>query len=113
MNNDIKVKWVEGLQSGNYKQGPSYLKRGDQFCCLGVLCDLHSKETDTSWVKSYENDQGPRYLGAYDVLPQKVMDWAGLTESNPKIIDLGLSLAELNDLGKTFEEIANIIDHAL
>lgn len=39
-------KWVDALESGEYKQGKSYLwqeKNGvDSFCCLGVACDVYA-----------------------------------------------------------------------
>lgn len=34
-------KWVRALRSGKYKQGRGALRPvADQFCCLGVLCDV-------------------------------------------------------------------------
>ena len=38
-----KKSWVEGLRSGNYKQGRGHLRQSngeDVFCCLGVLQDI-------------------------------------------------------------------------
>ena len=40
MEPELKQKWIEALVSGKYKQGTQALKRADNFCCLGVLCDL-------------------------------------------------------------------------
>ena len=37
---DLVKRWVANLRSGNYKQGKSRLRIEDQFCCLGVLCDV-------------------------------------------------------------------------
>jgi len=41
----MKVKdaqeWANFLRSGDYEQGDTYLKEGDNYCCLGVLNDLH------------------------------------------------------------------------
>jgi hypothetical protein len=43
---EIKTLWLEALRSGRYKQGFYRLKSGgDNFCCLGVLCDLYIQET--------------------------------------------------------------------
>lgn len=33
-------KWSRALRSGKYKQGKGQLRDGDNFCCLGVLCDV-------------------------------------------------------------------------
>jgi len=46
MNPELKKKWVDALRSGEYKQGKSYLRSSDSYCCLGVLADVIIKETD-------------------------------------------------------------------
>lgn len=40
MDNELKVKWVDALRSGNYVQGQQALCNGGNFCCLGVLCEV-------------------------------------------------------------------------
>lgn len=41
MNGELKAKWLEALRSGRYKQGQGRLRdESNQFCCLGVLCDV-------------------------------------------------------------------------
>lgn len=41
MNGELKAKWLEALRSGKYKQGRGRLRdESNQFCCLGVLCDV-------------------------------------------------------------------------
>jgi hypothetical protein len=42
VNKDIKTKWVEALRSGKYKQGRGFLQRNNEFCCLGVLCEVQN-----------------------------------------------------------------------
>ena len=49
MNKDIKTLWVAALRSGDYEQAQGVLKRDGGFCCLGVLCDLHSKQYERKW----------------------------------------------------------------
>lgn len=65
MNPKIKKKWVKALRSGKYKQGRGGLltkkntewdprdaafekglvwPKQDQYCCLGVLCDVAGKD---------------------------------------------------------------------
>lgn len=39
-NIDVLKKWVIALRSGQYKQGRSFLCRDNQYCCLGVLCEI-------------------------------------------------------------------------
>lgn len=113
MKKKIAEKWVAALRSGEYKQGTKYLRSGDKFCCLGVLCDLAVKENIiTDPVKKainnsiYEYDHSDAGIASYSV-----REWSGLRDcmgmydhSNP------MGLAELNDSGKTFAEIADIIE---
>lgn len=41
MRESIKRKWIHALRSGSYKQGKYTLRDiGNNFCCLGVLCDV-------------------------------------------------------------------------
>lgn len=108
MNERIKKLWINALKSGKYKQTRHQLRRGDEFCCLGVLCDLHSKETGDKWdLKSQ-----PKYGSESEALPQNVINWADLSSINP---DFGpmQTLAEANDGDATFEEIAQIIEDKL
>jgi hypothetical protein len=71
---DIKERWITALESGEYKQGTGVLRNENEFCCLGVLCDLHSRETGERW----ETDEYPStyYLGEMCFLPLEVADWA-------------------------------------
>ena len=106
MKEEIKKLWLAALRSGKYNQGQNALRRGNKFCCLGVLCDLHAKETSGKWRRMKV------YLGGSVVLPTEVCVWAGLREPNPlaKTEDLSSSLVELNDGGWSFSEIADIIE---
>lgn len=107
MNPEIKTKWIAALRSGEFKQGQGKLRTGDTFCCLGVLCELYRRTTgDGVWT-------GSHFLMASDVLPSSVRNWAGLTHSNPVIFDDATSLAEKNDAGVSFSEIADIINNEL
>lgn len=40
MNPELKAKWVAALRSGEYRQVSGRLRKGDGFCCLGVLCTV-------------------------------------------------------------------------
>lgn len=122
MNQDIKRKWVEALRSGEYKQGKGALRdQDDNFCCLGVLCDLASKEgvvsVSNSYVESVYDYDGDGGESSWSELPYSVTEWAGLESENPRI-DYPhapvISLAELNDIVKaTFAEIADVIEEQL
>jgi hypothetical protein len=110
MNPQIKQKWVSALRSGEYQQGQYCLRTEDKFCCLGVLCDLYGKENNVEW--DLVNDDG-NYEFSYhsERLPLFVVGWAGVGNDNPEICET--SLAELNDTGSTFNEIADLIEEHL
>lgn len=117
MNPEIKTQWLEALRSGDYEQTDNYLHRpGDGFCCLGVLCDLHMKATDgASWEQEAETSSGMTYPSEEGnhttVMPEEVVKWAGLPDENPYIDGIkSYTLAYLNDDGKTFNEIADVIE---
>lgn len=101
MNEEIKTRWVSALQSGEYKQGTGLLHRDDKFCCLGVLCDLHAKETGNLWEGS---EHSSHYLYALVIPPGEVMEWAGLES------DAANNLTQMNDTGTSFEQIARVIE---
>lgn len=111
MKPEIKAKWLEALRSGNYEQGKGALRRQQSFCCLGVLCDLHAKETGEQWEEEAEAEHNVRmYLGEPNYLPEEVMEWAELQSPNPPVGASNLFIANHNDQGKTFPEIANLIE---
>lgn len=120
MNEEIKGNWVSALKSGDYTQGDGHLKRGDKYCCLGVLCDLAAKagvvETDEHvYDGTFYRAVNDPYDGSTLVLPEAVMEWAGLDSRNPVVDteDGQESLADLNDGEVPFSEIADIIDEQL
>ena len=122
MNPRIKRKWVKALRER--KVGKQQIKQGKKalnpkpntYCCLGVLCLIHSQETETSWTEPspiFSNKGEMNYLNQKDYLPIEVRVWADLEESDPYIAQVGNRLAELNDSGKTFKTIARLIEEEL
>lgn len=105
--NDNAKQWVAALRSGEYLQTRGHLHDDKGFCCLGVACDLYAKEHPEAVWK--DGHGGLTFLGRSSVLPQPVASWIGLKELNGSAAML-FSLASLNDDGKSFEAIANIID---
>ena len=120
MNNNAK-KWLRALRSGSYKQGVGGLHSIDQegnstFCCLGVACDLYLLEVGDLTKRRLPRGQ-VAYGEEYSYLPQQVAEWLGLwsydgTFLDPENILLPeeRSLADLNDNGATFREIAETIE---
>lgn len=108
MKESVKRKWTAALTSGKYKQTTDRLKRIDgngksSHCCLGVLCELYIKDVEPKlrWTKD-----GGEYLsqGEGEIPPGKVLEWAGLNRKSAS------ELAEMNDSGSTFKEIAEKIN---
>ena len=107
MKTKYKRKWIKALRSGKYEQTPDYLRYQSRYCCLGVLCDLVKEELGTDW------DSREEFLGCVEELPREVVELTGLPDRVGSYQDLEnttRSLAEDNDLGKTFKQIANIIE---
>jgi hypothetical protein len=126
MNSEVKAKWLEALRGGEYKQARYTLhSQSDGFCCLGVLCDIYTKEFGGSWEYDECGHTFGRTLEVGDELaqvelPHCVVEWAGLEMCSPEVrvavgdsYCLPTTLAELNDEGKGFEYIADVIDQQL
>lgn len=117
MKAEIKAAWIAALRSGEYEQVASALRVKDRFCCLGVLCDLASKQGVGEWLdtdKAFIADTGDSKT---DYLPYAIQEWAGLSDGDPLVV--GGSLAEHNDgtgsveHAHTFTEIADLIEQHL
>jgi hypothetical protein len=112
MYEDVRDKWAARLESGRYEQAAGALRRGDSYCCLGVLCDLYKAETgDGEWAvvdgTYYFTATGGRNSSA---LPIPVRDWAGLDDTNPRLTDGDDGWAAyLNDHKLRFPQIAELV----
>lgn len=104
MKSIVKEKWIKALTSGEYTQGEGYLEYEEEGvrknCCLGVLCRIQGEqpEKDSLSDKFYLYDNqvaipSDNFLAKVDLAPN---------EAN--------RLAEMNDDGHSFEEIAEFID---
>jgi len=111
MKKRIRNLWVKALRSGDYRQGTAGLRAENMFCCLGVLCDLHSKAAFVGW--DYDEKTGIFcYLGESVVLPREVCEWAGLDEANPAVTKIFLTTH--NDTARrSFTRIARLIERHL
>jgi hypothetical protein len=110
MKKSVMKKWVAALRSGEYKQGRYKLRSAnDKFCCLGVLCNLHAQEHPEFAAKQSDK----QLYGGDDSLPvDEVIKWAGFKPGNHagQIPSVYCTLTNLNDTGKTFNEISDIIE---
>lgn len=108
MNKRIKNLWIKALESGKYRQTTGQLKelstktsKKPKYCCLGVLCDICSKEKGIKWNKEI-------FCGVGGTLPIEVRDWANLNSNDPLVGDQHLT--SCNDASRMkFKEIAKLI----
>lgn len=124
-----RERWVNELKSGDYDQDTSYLKTDDGYCCLGVLCDIEGVE----WSEETKGGErgymfGPdgeaeglnlnlveKYLlnGVQGQLNDTIFwfesAWAMSAPQEQYSYSSYDSLAEANDDGRTFDEIAELI----
>jgi len=119
MNENAK-KWIQALRSGEYDQTDGHLHvTGMGYCCLGVACDLAAMdgldikvEEDSGYLSHDDERRVVKYDGASDLLPASVMQWLGIRspEGGFSTVTRETSLAELNDEGYDFVEIAEHIE---
>ena len=97
MNPEVKALWLAALRSGDYTQGTGRLhtryaddSTTDEFCCLGVLCDLAVKDGVVIDVvvnepHSYSVGTFVSYDSQSSLLPPAVQGWAGLSSEDPVV----------------------------
>lgn len=80
---EVKAKWTAALRSGTYTQGVGQLRdSADNFCCLGVLCEIAVEEgvippakVSSGWTNyAYGNPEAADIRTG--VLPASVQSWA-------------------------------------
>jgi len=83
-----------------------------RYCCLGVLCELAVKAGAIAPATFDSASSQARYENNPSYLPDQVMQWAGLDDSNPLVGERSLSYA--NDKDKvSFDGIADLIEQHL
>jgi hypothetical protein len=121
---DIKIKWIDALRSGKYKQGRHCLRNdNNEYCCLGVLCDIIDP---TRWHLAPSKEHY-KWDSEGAVLPKEISRRYGLSDivriksfvvpgrQNSWGEDMTISsLAGCNDEARyTFNQIACIIERDL
>jgi hypothetical protein len=141
MRKSVRRRWVEALRSGEYQQTTGVLAEVDGNrvvgnCCLGVLCELaradgvtldlsvriEERNADDHFVQV----DARTYNGAATMPPMAVCEWAGTAEPRYEDWKVTVSadvddlyseahpfLADRNDRGYTFEQIADLIENDL
>lgn len=121
-------EWVPALRSGAYEQGKHCLRdAGNKFCCLGVACDLLVKKGELPAWKLINSSS--LYTIPLPYSPSEETSWGGLPMMASMRIGLGTLgsyatedgckefpglgtcfLANANDSGATFDEIAAALE---
>jgi hypothetical protein len=109
MDQELKTRWTTALRSGEYAQGYGALRkpaeeegRPDEFCCLGVLCDIVNPEGWSLKAGRYQFESGYESYPPESVADDNGLPWAPQSE-----------LAHRNDNAASFAEIADWIDENL
>ena len=116
MNKEIAKEWIEELRSGRHIQGKEILGRatpeGRELCCLGVLCVVAERHNliDGPVIENGIEPDGLLWDGEGYLLPKKVRDWAEIGDHSGAYRQGRGSLSYDNDSGKSFAEIADIIE---
>ncbi len=104
MKAETKQKWLEALRGGNYVQASGILNDGNGgFCCLGVLHDVTGGNWHTNKYGDFSTGSRKRQNSNSAMLEGSVF-LQGLD------VVLADQLAKLNDNGRTFKEIADVIE---
>ena len=108
------LQWIAALRSGDYKQAKHSLQLNDGYCCLGVGCILFGTNLATSPL-----GDGVVLIGGIPENQRKegaiLPDWLhnidfNFSKFNYRYKDRNyVSVANLNDYGLTFIEIADIL----
>ena len=108
-----KNAWIAALRSGKYKQGKNFLCRDESYCCMAVLCEVQGRPKTDFGVGGFDYDNEDKCLSRLNPL------YAPLNRSGCFPNDVYYmwrdnipiwNLADLNDCGANFTEIADTID---
>lgn len=91
--------WIAALRSGKYQQFSGYLRFEDGYCCLGVKCDIDGEKWHAHPSGVHETASGR--FGFPDCF---TLERWGLPQA------MADKVAEMNDGGKSFAEIADWIE---
>lgn len=110
----LQEQWLQELESGRHNQGKGYLyqKNGEttKYCCLGVaaMFVLKLEPFGTACMSIFSFDGSEENLLAYEHIG--LHDSAGKLLERFTLRDIEVaSLAEMNDKGMTFQDIAAYI----
>lgn len=108
MKRAIKEKFIAELRNPKRRKTIGRLRSSNCFCALGILVDIHIKETKQKWNKINGYYFQPND-GSGHSLSFEVMEWAGIgIDQKEEFED---KIVSLNDCkGASFTEIADWIE---
>jgi hypothetical protein len=103
-----KDKWVAALESGVYRQGQGGLFDDitNSFCCLGVKAEIDGHKRDGRFFRIHGDNYSCYLAENYEKGLQEHGYFIGFALSS---MNRFVSLAELNDKGYEFKDIAHVI----
>lgn len=108
-------EWCTHMEESGIKQIPDQLtcevKGG--YCCLGLVSEMAVEAGIVIKDGGTFRDKEDRGDYEHQRLTYSIMHWLGFEKRNPTIVGQPVTLAQLNDSGKTFPEIAKIVRKAL
>lgn len=133
---EIKALWLTALRDDRFQQGQFSLRRmsreGAEFkyCCLGVASELfRTSEANANKIEweRVEKSTYHSFGGCHSLLNKEVIEWMGASGAHCAFVRVSdeirqqyslfeahiFSIAELNDRGVSFSDIANIIEENL
>lgn len=114
MNQEVKVKLLTALRSGEYKQAFRTLKTYDGcFCIHGVICDLAVKEGIAEWTGRFNDDikdvNGTPVISI--AMTPAIQKWAGIKKDELFFEGTNQEIMDLNDRKRiSFNEFADLIE---
>jgi hypothetical protein len=105
VNKEIAEMWCKELESGFWEQGKYFLEHTNTYCVFGVLANIAA----TQGICSHSGHNIGTFDGNWSLVPESVVKWAELKSNNGEIPGLKYPLAEMNDNGKSFKQLAEVI----
>lgn len=111
----LKKKWLKALRSGEYGQIDGHLCDGNgSFCCLGVLEHVAMRgEVEVCDTGEFLDMPSNDFLKYARIKVESVHEEPIWCDETQNITNGGIdmvSLATLNDQGRTFQELAKVIE---
>lgn len=100
------LTWIAWLKSGVFKQTQDSLQDEKGHCCLGVGCELFIPDNKKKFwdIYVYEQELEGEFPNEQPYAPK----WLQLIDDDVEA-KKSFKISELNDDGKSFKQIANIL----